>query len=561
MSSKGKMKEKEKEVWCGYRTVRKEEIQKPKQSYAEIVRKHSKGRWTGPAFEIIPNTPAWLASSAVGWMSSSMSFDTLNEEFVKGGMSRIKLRFMGDNLMLLTPKDGDRMEDIFKLNNEWFVVLFDDIKPWSESHVVEHKIVWCFKKVVGEVASLVQIDESTRQWENLEFARLQVRVRKACKVDMVKEYRINGQVCNVVITEEIPNRERGECLCHDDHYESSDSISSSDTVVEETYHAERLSDEGEEREDGGSRRDEDPEVVGLTQTSIPTNRKFLENKVASDTGCQSKGGFSFLKMAKRVQGGSEGGAALAAVSQVNEACKVFQESLANLIEGAYGCNFPTNGPKQGQAQSTMSGTVSKEGILRGPMSGSNGGKTVSRSGKEGLATMAASNPHPVHCSSERESSSTGSSDPQSSESVKWCKRTNGVESSAEHNALSKGEVGCKSSPEFRRPRSTGGMGTQNAQPKWRSNGGVGTLHHGVNPVSRLSHCSLAESSTDIHHCNDRLKLDVKDAESVRIWELGRNLGLECSGGEGNLVEELDRLEERDKDDKEVSWVGSVKELP
>ena len=220
------------------------------------------------------------------------------------------------------------------------------------------------------------------------------------------------------------------------------------------------------------------------------------------------------------------------------------------------------------------------------MSGSNGGKTVSRNGKEGLATMAASNPHRrkeegdhcaemqtrvndsdvnpcqvVHCSSERESSSTGSSDPQSSGSVKWCKTTNSVESIAEHDALSKGEVGCKSSPEFRRLRSTGGLGTQNAQPKWRSNGGVGTLHHGVNPVSRLSHCSLAESSTDIHHCNDRLKLDLKDAESMRIWELGRNLGLECPGGEGNLVEELDRLEERDKDDKEVSWVGSVKELP
>jgi len=139
-SSKGKMKEKE--VWRGYRTVRKEEIQKPKQSYAEIVCKHSKGRWTGPAFEIISNTPAWLASSAVGWMSSAMSFDTLNEEFVKGGMSRIKLTFMGDNLVLLMPKDGDRMEDIIKLNNEWFVSLFYDIKPWSESHVAEHKIVW-----------------------------------------------------------------------------------------------------------------------------------------------------------------------------------------------------------------------------------------------------------------------------------------------------------------------------------------------------------------------------------------------------------------------------------
>jgi len=99
--------------------------------------------------------------------------------------------------------------------------------------------------VVGEVASLVKIDESTRLWENLEFARLQVRLRKACKVDMVKEFRINGQVCNIVITEEISSKERGECSCHNDHYASSDSISTSDTVVEETYHSGRSSDKGD----------------------------------------------------------------------------------------------------------------------------------------------------------------------------------------------------------------------------------------------------------------------------------------------------------------------------
>jgi len=403
---------------------------------------------------------------------------------------------------------------------------------------------------------------------------------------MVKEFRINGKVYNIVITEEIFSRERGECSCHDDHYASSDSISSSDTVVEETYHSGRSSDEGDECGGIGLRRDEDSEVVGMTQTSIPANWKFLENKAVSNTGCQSKGGVSFLKMAKRVKGGFEGGAALAAIGQVNEACKVFQGSLANLIEGAYGCNLLAIGPKQGEAQSTMRGMVSKEGISRGPTSGRKRGKTVIRCEKEGLTTMAASIPHctkedgdhrvvlktqvsdsdvnpchAVHRSSKRESSSTGSSDPQSSGSVKWCKTTNGVESIAEHDAVSNGEVGCKSSQEFRRLRSMRGLSTQTAQTKGRSNGGVGTLQHGVNSSSRLSHCALAESSTDIHLCNDQLKLEVKDAESVQIWELGCNLRLECSGGEGNLVGELDRLKERDKDDKEVSRVGSGKELP
>jgi len=97
-SPQGKMKVKEKEVWHEYRTSRKGETQKPKQSYVEVVRKSLKGKRTGPAFETTSNAPSWLVSSAVGWMSSDISFDTLSEEFVKGGMSRVKLRFMGEIL-------------------------------------------------------------------------------------------------------------------------------------------------------------------------------------------------------------------------------------------------------------------------------------------------------------------------------------------------------------------------------------------------------------------------------------------------------------------------------
>ena len=177
-------------------------------------------------------------------------------------------------------------------------------------------------------------------------------------------------------------------------------------------------------------------------------------------------------------------------------------------------------------------------------------------------TIKNANPcHAIRRCSEGEGSFSGSSDPQSSGSVKRRKEVNVEEPNAEHETISSGDVGCKSSPELRRLRSTWGHDTQTAQPKWRSNGGVGSLHHGVNSSSRLSHYSFAESITDIHHCNNRLKLEINDAESVRIWELGRNLGMQCSGDDGSLVGELDRLEVRDKDDKKVSQVGSVNELP
>jgi len=96
-----------------------------------------------------------------------------------------------------------------------------------------------------------------------------------------------------------------------------------------------------------------------------------------------------------------------------------------------------------------------------------------------------------------------------------------------------------------------------SQPKWRSNGGIGALHLGATSPSKLSHCSVAESVNDIIHCN-RLEIEENEAESVKIWDLGHNLGLQCPGDEESIVRELDRLEARDNEVQKVSWEGSRK---
>ena len=54
----------------------------------------------------------------------------------------IKVRFLGDNLVLLTPKGGERMDDLIKHNKEWFESFLEVIDTWSESLVVDHKISW-----------------------------------------------------------------------------------------------------------------------------------------------------------------------------------------------------------------------------------------------------------------------------------------------------------------------------------------------------------------------------------------------------------------------------------
>ena len=288
-----------------------------KHSYAEVVRKTPQGHWKGPIIETTSNAPTWLSYSVVGWMCSGFTFDSICEEFIKGGMSRIKLRYMGNNLVLFTPKNGERMEEVIMLNKEWFVSIFEDIEPWSDTYEAGHKIVWtrchglpvsfwnkdCFSKVVGEVASLVDIDESTLSWENLEYARLQVRLLKSCKAEMSNGFKINGHVYNISLVEELPSQGRGECLCPEYHFTSSDSISSSETLVEETFVSGMSCDDEDDNDNSVKRRNGVSEEAKQNQALAETKWKFFKQKAQSDMGCQNKVGFTTPYGVKRCIGG------------------------------------------------------------------------------------------------------------------------------------------------------------------------------------------------------------------------------------------------------------------
>jgi len=189
-----------------------------------------------------------MKNSVVGFFSVEMSFNQVCEEFILGGLNMVKVRYLGDNMALLTPNQGDKMEDIIRLNKQWFKSVFEVIEPWSEEHIAGHKIIWvrcyglpmslwnmdCFSKMVGEVASLVDIDRATETWDNLEYARLQVRTLKSGSAKITKGMKINGQILNIYIEEEKPNFFEGKCKCVYNHYASSDSVTSSESSMEGT---------------------------------------------------------------------------------------------------------------------------------------------------------------------------------------------------------------------------------------------------------------------------------------------------------------------------------------
>jgi len=43
---------------------------------------------------------------------------------------------------MMTPREGEKMEDIVKCNKDWFDNLFVNIKPWSISCMADHKMAW-----------------------------------------------------------------------------------------------------------------------------------------------------------------------------------------------------------------------------------------------------------------------------------------------------------------------------------------------------------------------------------------------------------------------------------
>jgi len=263
------VKPKSKEVWREKTGKSIKRGHSESRSYADAVRNTSHERWKGPVFEAKSQVLPWMSNSAVGWMSEDMNFDLLCEELIKGGMSMVKARFMGDNMVLLTPKEDFHMEDFVKLNKDWVVSAFKDVEPWYEACVADHRLVrvrcyglpiplWtkeCLTKVVGEVATVVAIDDATLSWENLDFSRFQVRKPVFCEVGGLKTFRINGQVFNISLVEEEPMEGVGVCNCTMNHSDSLDSFYSMGSFVEETIFSSKFGDEGGENgdEDGGLR--------------------------------------------------------------------------------------------------------------------------------------------------------------------------------------------------------------------------------------------------------------------------------------------------------------------
>lgn len=88
--------------------------------------------------------------------------------------------------------------------------------------------------MVGEVASLVSVDKDTENWENIEYARMRVRLLRSCKASLNKDIKTNGVIYSVIIEEEAICGNEGKCKDIHNPSDLLDSASTMGSYVEET---------------------------------------------------------------------------------------------------------------------------------------------------------------------------------------------------------------------------------------------------------------------------------------------------------------------------------------
>ena len=201
----------------------------------------SKNEWKGRIISTQPLKLPWLEDSWVGSLRDYMPMELLREELLQEGLGSIRVRYLGDKQVLLTCQDGVKLSDVVEACKESLGLVFDTIKPWDGGMAVGNKEVWtrcrglppflwtvdCFRKVLGKVVTLIDVDEATLNCECVEFAQLKVRPAVASTVHIREEVWINDRAYQISVEEEYTYVD-----CKQYKWLNEDSISESSSAME-----------------------------------------------------------------------------------------------------------------------------------------------------------------------------------------------------------------------------------------------------------------------------------------------------------------------------------------
>ncbi|KAH7841728.1 hypothetical protein Vadar_033516 [Vaccinium darrowii] len=109
-------------------------------SFADVVVGRNRSKPIRPSVRVSVDGNKWLDRSAVGWLASPRSMDSLRQGFIADGFPNIQLRDMGGNLVLLTFSTLEEMCSMLEESHLcWLKNWFDDVKKWSPDLKLEIK--------------------------------------------------------------------------------------------------------------------------------------------------------------------------------------------------------------------------------------------------------------------------------------------------------------------------------------------------------------------------------------------------------------------------------------
>ncbi|XP_057443861.1 uncharacterized protein LOC130736017 [Lotus japonicus] len=170
--------------------------------------------WTGPP---VPAVDDWLRRSLVGVLKNPEWITSVQDAFILEGFHTIQVKYLGDDLVLLSGPEGVDLEQALAGAKEWIEEVFQVVYTWSPAVVLDHRLAWvrcsglpinmwtrnCLAHLVLPAGNLVAVDEATTSLSRLEFARVQVQTSSLGLISNFRKINVNGTVYTVRIIEEL----------------------------------------------------------------------------------------------------------------------------------------------------------------------------------------------------------------------------------------------------------------------------------------------------------------------------------------------------------------------
>ncbi|XP_057418659.1 uncharacterized protein LOC130712860 [Lotus japonicus] len=148
-------------------------------------------QWQISGFNLDGNIQSWLAKSWVGKLRKLSDINTLQQNFILQGFRTLKVRYLGDFIVLLSGEGEEDLSNTFHDMDNWLSSTFEELNPWKPIPFSDHRVTWlrcfgiplhlwnhiCFSTLIASFGSLVALDDATLSFDRVEFARLRIRTK------------------------------------------------------------------------------------------------------------------------------------------------------------------------------------------------------------------------------------------------------------------------------------------------------------------------------------------------------------------------------------------------